>query len=152
MIKFDNISAYSDNPDMLVRKISTGSTGSSLTHGADTAPSHYTEISRRDYDLEMENLEIEEIYRSEVKRLIRERYSDSEEHAIRRKALSLLINPAQASERVEAGYPEPERVIEEFSAYDRYAEDCKAQARQEAPRILEQRRKALKFDKSYVIK
>ena len=144
MIKFDNISAYSDNPDMLVRKISTGSTGSSLTHGTDTDPSHYTEISHQDYDLEMKNLEIEEIYHSEVKRLIRERYSDSEEHAIRRKALSLLINPVQASERGEADYPEPERVIEEFAAYDRYAEDCKAQARQEAPRIYEQRQEALK--------
>lgn len=144
MIKFNNISAYSDNPDMLVRKISTGSTGSSLTHGTDTDPSHYTEITRRDYDLEMKNLEIEEIYHSEVKRLIRERYSDSEEHAIRRKALSLLINPVQASERGEAGHPEPERVIEEFAAYDRYAEDCKAQALQEAPRIYEQRQEALK--------
>lgn len=68
-----------------------------------------------------------EEYETTVNQLIRQRYSDSEEYAIQRKAMNLLLNP-QAIDEEDTGIP---AAVAEFQAYNAYAEQCKTQAIQQ---------------------
>ena len=59
-------------------------------------------------------------YEALVATLVRERYSESEEFALQRKALNLMLDPDTIHTDIAA----------EFAAYNAYVEQCKTQAKQ----------------------
>lgn len=64
-------------------------------------------------------------YDARVAALVRQRYSESEEFAIQRKAMNLLLNPEPVNEE---GF-DPTQTLAEFNAYNAYVEQCKLQAK-----------------------
>lgn len=70
-------------------------------------------------------------YAAEVERLIRERYTASEEFAIQRKMLAEMLNPTPMTleDGPDAGTCTP-APVEEFNEYNAFAEQCKAEAKE----------------------
>ena len=60
-------------------------------------------------------------------RLVRERYTDSEEFAIQRKMLNALMQPMTLCDEDSA-----DNAAEEYAAYNAYVEECKARAKDPA--------------------
>ena len=80
-----------------------------------------------------EAAERELMYKEDVVRRIRERYSADDERAILRKMLAVSMPAATVLEDREterAPAHDPETAVAEFLEYDRYAERCKAEARE----------------------
>lgn len=73
----------------------------------------YEEVARRPAYAKTE-------YEALVATLVRERYSESEEFALQRKALNLMLDPDTANTATAA----------EFAAYNAYVEQCKTTAKQ----------------------
>lgn len=65
-------------------------------------------------------------YDAKVAELIRERYTASEEFAVHRKVVSALLRPEAVAVNAD-GVP---IAVVEFNAYNTYAEQCKAEAKQ----------------------
>ncbi|MBD5193020.1 MAG: hypothetical protein HDS91_00650 [Bacteroidales bacterium] len=63
-----------------------------------------------------------EQYDAKVAELVREKYTDSEEHAIRRKAFNVAFSLATVSEDGNAA-------LNEYQEYNAYVEDCKLRAK-----------------------
>lgn len=59
-------------------------------------------------------------YDAKVAQLVRERYSDSEEFAILRKAINAAFSPSVAN---------AEQAMSEYQAYNAYVDECKAKAK-----------------------
>ena len=62
-------------------------------------------------------------YDAMVARLVRERYSESEEFALQRKAINAAFSPQTFS--TDGG----SKAMEEYAAYNEYVEDCKNRAK-----------------------
>lgn len=76
-------------------------------------------------------------YREDVVRRIRLRYSADDERAILRKMMSGIVSLqmdthllAEVEDADAEALRDPEAAIEEFIEYDRYAEQCKAEAKE----------------------
>jgi len=83
-------------------------------------------------DTEADFEEVDEIppytkaeYDAKVAELVREKYTESEEFALQRKAINAAFAPATLSE--ECG-----GVLEEYAAYNTYVEECKQKAKDPA--------------------
>jgi len=61
-------------------------------------------------------------YDAKVAELVRERYTEREEFAIQRKAINVAFSPSTLS-------ADNSSVLEEYTAYNAYVEDCKIRAR-----------------------
>lgn len=59
-------------------------------------------------------------YDAKVAELVRERYSDSEEFAIQRKAINAAFSPSVAN---------AEQALSEYQAYNAYVDECKQRAK-----------------------
>lgn len=67
-------------------------------------------------------------YDTKVAELVRERYSESEEFAIQRKAINAAFSPSTMS-------IENSNALEEYAEYNAFVEECKAKAPQELERL-----------------
>lgn len=85
-----------------------------------------------DNDAEADFEEVDEIppftkeeYDAKVAELVRRRYSASEEFAIQRKAVNLMLNPQTIDADSEVALP----ILDDFNEYNAYVEECKVRAR-----------------------
>lgn len=62
-------------------------------------------------------------YDAKVAELVRERYTESEEFALQRKAINAAFSPSTLSDGGNGS------ALEEYSAYNSYVEECKARAK-----------------------
>lgn len=73
-------------------------------------------------------------YDEKVAQLVRARYSESEEFAIQRKMLNVMLNPEPMLLDTDADGTEAtttsDKAVEEYNAYNAYVEQCKADAPQ----------------------
>lgn len=73
-------------------------------------------------------------YDEKVAQLVRVRYSESEEFAIQRKMLNILLNPQPMLLDTDSDSTEAttisNKIVEEYNAYNAYVEKCKADAPQ----------------------
>lgn len=60
-------------------------------------------------------------YDTKVNELVRERYTESEEFALQRKAINAAFSPSTLS-------ADSSKALEEYAAYNTYVEQCKANA------------------------
>lgn len=67
-------------------------------------------------------------YKAKVEELIRERYSASDEFAIQRKMLNAMLPQLAILSDEDAGQFNAEKAIAEYTEYNAYAEQCKADA------------------------
>lgn len=110
MIVMTKHEVRSTEADVLVRRRGCKGEGfGAMTHGADAVADDYEEVTAAQVAAEREEAERAEAYEAEVERLIRARYSASAELALLRQR---DVKP------------------DEFAAYNAYAEECKARARE----------------------
>lgn len=118
----------------LVQRIDSGATFKSGQALRGDTPDMYTEVDEMPVYSKSE-------YDEMVNTLIRARYSESEEFAIQRKALSVMMTPAKLSVNPdsdpEAEQAKAEKAIEEYANYNAFVEECKANA----PQAIIDRRK-----------
>lgn len=61
-------------------------------------------------------------YEAKVAALVRQRYTESEEFALQRKAINMAFSPMAVSDM-------PHTTLKEYQAYNTYVEECKAKAK-----------------------
>lgn len=85
----------------------------------------WEEISIETLESQKEEAEKEREYKERVESLIREKYSQGDEDAIKRKMLAALVVGNTLSEH------QTESILEEFKEYNDFAEECKVKAKEE---------------------
>ncbi|MDE7402019.1 MAG: hypothetical protein K2M87_01255 [Muribaculaceae bacterium] len=100
---------------------------------------NWREMPKCEYESLKRTREIREVYLREVKSRIAARYSPDEESAIQRKALALLLTPAIMSDDTDNDSlaANPEKVIAEFTEYNTFAEQVKAEVAAQAEQLWE---------------
>lgn len=84
----------------------------------------WEEVAVDDVERAKAEAEAERKYKEKVETLIRKKYSQGDEDAIKRKMLATLVEADTLSEH------QTESILNEFKEYNAYAEQCKAEARQ----------------------
>lgn len=85
----------------------------------------WEEVSIEELEQAVKEQEQEAKYKERVEALIREKYSQGDEDAIKRKMLASLVDTNTLSEG------QIENILAEFKEYNTYAEECKIKAKSE---------------------
>ncbi len=109
MIQIENNEIYSDAAGMKVRRKGTGAVFSRATALAGDTADDFEEVDPAEVTQAVDEAAERAAYEAEVERLIRRRYTVSQELALLRQR---------------------ESKPEEFAEYDAFAEQCKAEAKQ----------------------
>lgn len=86
---------------------------------------NYEEVSIEEINKIEAERQLEQEYKSKVESLIRERYTQGDEDAIKRKMLASIVDTNTLSEG------QIESILEEFRDYNTFAEECKVKAKEE---------------------
>lgn len=121
MLHFNNNKVYTDSPDKQIRRLSTGEILGRNFCGYIGSEDNYEEVSTAECRAEAEAAARRQSYVERVRAAVHERYSVDDEAAVLRKAVAVICDPeATAADRAAA--------ITEFSCYNDYVNECKAQA------------------------
>lgn len=118
MIKIENRQVYSTD-NRFVHRIGTDSYFKRSTTLPTDTESSFEEVDELPPYTKAE-------YDAKVAEMVRQRYTESEEFAIQRKMLNLMLTPAVMSDR---GESEADKTMTEYAAYNDYVEQCKADAK-----------------------
>lgn len=122
MLHFTHYTVKTDNPDMRIRRISTGEVFGTTACGTIAAHDDYEEVPAADIAAAQQAAHRREQYVQRVRDLIHQRYNTDDENAILRKNLGSIV----------AGTPADPYALAEFTAYNAFVEQCKEQAAREA--------------------
>lgn len=117
MIKIENRNVFSTTGALIRRK----GTEMPCFHRATALSADSTDDFE---EVDSEPAFTKEQYDDMVDRLVRERYSLSEELALQRKAMTAILNPQPLSDDTPA-----DRALDEFAEYNAYVNSCKLRAR-----------------------